>query len=113
MSIKELNLIKKYRSLDERGKNMVDSILEEAYSSRPTDCEGQLTLIPIDGYYKIYHNGKWENYKKCEEMLDSNMDFSDDSEMKVDVVKAAHNDSNDPAEIEKMMQDLENLKRPE
>ena len=109
----EKELIEKYRALDERGKSMVDSVLEEAYISRPINLEGQISLVPIDGYYQVYHNGKWENYKKCEEMYDSNMDFSDDSEMKVDVVKAAHNDSSDPAEIEKMMRDLENLKRPE
>lgn len=36
-----------------------------------------------------------------------------DIEKRDAVIKAAHNDSSDPAEIEKMMQDLENLKRPE
>lgn len=109
----EKELIEKYRALDERGKSMVDSILEEAYISRPINLEGQISLSPIDGTYQIYHNGKWENYKKCDDMSDTNMNFSADSRKKDCVIKAAHNDSSDPAEIEKMMQDLENLKRPE
>lgn len=88
VSIKELNLIKKYRSLDERGRNMVDSILEEAYISRPKKMPGQITIFSDDG-----------------QITD---EFSE-----LFKVKAAHNDSSDPAEIKKMMQDLENLKRPE
>lgn len=143
----EKELIEKYRALDERGKSMVDSVLEEAYISRPINLEGQISLSPINGYYQIYRNGKWENYKKCEEMVATkfaplpdipgvvpmgpetdemcyqieqakkkNLHYLNsytDIEKRNAVIKAAHNDSTDPAEIEKMMQDLENLKRPE
>ena len=85
LSPDEEEIVKKYRVLDERGKEMVKSVLEQAYISRPRMLPGQLTFFP----------GKDRTpYSNTE-------------------VKAAHNDSTDPAEIEKMMQDLENLKRPE
>lgn len=95
----------KIRALDEHDRKIIDCVINEAYNSRPRIMEGQLSLIPVNGYYQVYKNGKWENYKKCEDMFDS--------DMKPDVIKAAHNDSTDPAEQEKMLQDLENLKRPE
>lgn len=59
-------IIKKYRALDERGRKMVDSALEEAYNTRPVIAEGQTSLLPIDGYWCIGHNGKWERIEKAD-----------------------------------------------
>lgn len=91
----EQEMIKKYRVLDERGKEMVKSMLEQAYISRP--LEGQTSLFPVDGKLHVFHNGQWED-SESDDILE---------------VKAAHNDSSDPDEREKMLEDLKNLKRPE
>lgn len=68
------NLVKKYRALDDHGKEMVDYVLNSEYE-RSRCVEGQLSLLPIDGYIQIFRNGHWENYKKFEEIYpDYNLD---------------------------------------
>ena len=64
----EIEKIEKYRSLDDRGREMVDSVLEQAYISRPQISEGQLSLFPVDGYYQIWRNGHLENYMKADNL---------------------------------------------
>lgn len=44
ISMEEYNILKKYRQLDDRGRELVDSIIEQAYNSRPV-ITGQYTLF--------------------------------------------------------------------
>lgn len=75
----ELSIIEKYRELDERGKEMVDSVLEQAYNSRPITAYGQIGIFPEDGYYKIWNGECWENYAKIKmenTLLENETDIS-------------------------------------
>lgn len=67
LNYEEIELIEKYRKLDGRGRQMVNSALNQAYDSRPVIAEGQLSIIPVDGYLQIWRNGRWENYQKWED----------------------------------------------
>ena len=63
-------IIKKYRALDEHGKKMVDFTLQEEWErATKHPMERQISLLPEDGYFKIWRNGKFENWKKVEELL--------------------------------------------
>lgn len=74
ISLSEYEIIKKYRNLDDYGKKMVDFTLQnewERSTRQPT--EGQISLVPVDGYFQIWKNGKWENYLSEKELLKSNL----------------------------------------
>lgn len=66
-SLYEKEIIKKYRALDPHGKEMVDFTLQKEWERSTQPAEGQLSIIPVDGYQKIWRNGKWENYQKWDE----------------------------------------------
>lgn len=85
-------LIKKYRELDKRGKELVDSVLEQAYESRPRFVDGQISLLPVNGYMQIFRNGRWENYKKIDDECHN--------------TNAAHNDEESTPEERKAGDDI-------
>ena len=86
----EQDMIKKYRDLDDHGKKMVDFTLKEEWERSTHSTEES----------NVY-NSKIYPSLVAEERIAYN-------------IKAAHNDYVDePGELEKMKEDISNLKRPE
>ncbi len=97
ISLAEYEIIKKYRALDEHGKKNVNNILNNEYERCTALSEGQICLSFSDDHeLDVIENGKRVPYV-----------------MEIPNVKAAHNDhADEPGELEKMQEDISNLKRP-
>lgn len=70
VTLSEYEHIKKYRDLDDHGKKMVDFTLQNEWErSTWQPIEGQISLIPENGYIQTWHNGKLVNWMKVEDFL--------------------------------------------
>ena len=94
------HLVKKYRDLDDHGKEMVNFTLEKEYErcKRVREFEGQISILPVNGYIQIFQNGKWQNYKKIDSSADD-----------VNAAHAIENASDDDKAFDEDIMDDENF----
>lgn len=68
-SLPEKNMIKKYRSLNSDSQKYVTEVIDREYRRDSKLVEGQISLIPENGYVQIYKNGKWQDYMKADDFF--------------------------------------------
>lgn len=93
LSLPEKNLIKKYRSLSEDSQKYVNEVIDREYKNGRL-VEGQISLIPENGYVQIVKNGRWQNYMKASDFFAS--------------LNAAHNIADSSNEDQKHDDDIMN-----
>lgn len=122
-SLYEKELIKKYRALDEHGKELIDSILDKEYQ-RCHVLPGQQTIYDIispedlaelERVARSPKNNFSDDFIKSFEEFTFKSNAIDFPNMNYkNTVQAAHNDFQAKSgEQEKMQEDIANLKRPE
>lgn len=68
-SLPEKNMIKKYRVLNSDSQKYVTEVIDREYRRDSRLVEGQISLIPENGYIQIYKNGKWQDYMKTDDFF--------------------------------------------
>ena len=69
LSLPEKNMIKKYRALNSDSQKYVSEVIDREYRRDSRLVEGQISLIPENGYVQIYKNGKWQDYMKADDFF--------------------------------------------
>lgn len=65
----EIELLKKYNALNSDSQKYVTEVIDREYRRDSRLVEGQISLIPENGYVQIYKNGKWQDYMKTDDFF--------------------------------------------